>query len=350
MEELSKNRLFLVLGDRAFAEDNLPEAYTYYKKAVEEAYDDPESMLKKGYAALVLSEKNRFRLKEMLFAIQRSEKDAELAQIYMEKMLGFAENFMRERIGEFYAQQATGFMCKKELYLLENADKAALLTLEAARYAMEKYKDDAEKLMAARKLACEAIHFICIDYYYFTDTNLLEKCFGGRAYPDKKAYIAEYDELCYQIRADEPKYRKEDENPINRIMPQKEEEKYELQRARVLSVFQRHKDREFEMRRREEKYQQEMEQKKLFWKDHPEEYQKYLDELAEMRDKHQRLLKKLKEYDEIIDMVYDQRQIMILNAGPIWGKKARARKEAEIKIAELNYRLMNEFSDWSEYR
>ena len=317
MEELSKNRLFLVLGDRAFAEDNLPEAYAYYKKdngdtnmfagslvdmyefedmnkkAVEEAYDDPESMLKKGYAALVLSEKNRFRLKEMLFAIQRSEKDAELIQIYMEKMLAFAENFMRERIGEFYAQQATGFMCKKELYLLENADKAALLTLEAARYAMEKYKDDAEKLMAARKLACEAIHFICIDYYYFTDTNLLEKCFGGRAYPDKKAYIAEYDELCYQIRADEPKYRKEDENPINRIMPQKEEEKYELQRARVLSVFQRHKDREFEMRRREEKYQQEMEQKKLFWKDHPEEYQKYLDELAEMRDKHQRLLKKL---------------------------------------------------------
>jgi len=69
-----------------------------------------------------------------------------------------------------------------------------------------------------------------------------------------------------------------------------------------------------------------------------------------MRDKHQRLLKKLKEYDEIIDMIYDQRQIMILNAGPIWGKKARARKEAEIKIAELNYRLMNEFSDWSEYR
>ena len=33
MEELSKNRLFLVLGDRAFAEDNLPEAYEYYKKA-----------------------------------------------------------------------------------------------------------------------------------------------------------------------------------------------------------------------------------------------------------------------------------------------------------------------------
>ncbi len=344
----------LKLGDIAFSEDNLIEAYDYYKRSIETADEDIyEAILKKGYTAILLSDEANFRAKELLGAIKRSlDYDTEIIKEYLIKLLDYCKDFHDERINEFYAVSKTGLMCKKDLFLFDNADKASFLTLESARYGIEFAEkiNDIDLKKKSMKLACDALHFICIDFQYYEDTSFEKHIFAGRSYPDKKKYIEEYDEIVYFLREDEPDFRREDENPINRIAPQKEEENYEGQRERVLRAIQRYKDNDLKFRRNEEKRAAEMASKMKYYETHPEEYKKYLEEIENLKALHKKFIEKLKAYDDLIDDSYDQREIIAMNAKALFGEKVKIRKQAEQRLADINYLLATEYSDWSEFR
>lgn len=345
---MDRDVLYFELGDLAFDGENIAEAYEYYKRAIEEGADSAEVFFKKGHMAALLSTKEQFRIKEMLVGMRKAieEKAAELPK-YIDTLIELTERYLNRRAEEFYFANREGKLSDLNLYLHKNADKAALLSLEAGEFALQHTGEELERRIAAMKLICTALHFLSIDFTYKGEKGTV---FCGREFDDKKAYIERYDELCYFIRSYEPSFRKEDENPINRVDPQREEETYENQRIRIHIAYQRYRDREFDMRRKEEKKAKEMELLKERWKTHPEEYEKYLTQLEEDRRRNQAFLKKLKEYDAIIDEIYSARQQMYLNAGTIFGKRARARRAAEQKIADLNYLLASEYSDWSEFR
>lgn len=351
------------MADKAFDVQNFQEAYDYYTKVVEADEADWKACFFKALSAALLSAKGSVRLLEAKTGIENAfsllrnhsslsepQKDdirMDLALeckkacdlIYLPAYLSYSnmDYVGRQKREEFF----------NTFPLMKLCVELGKLALSACNYQNTVPQDVEAGIM---KTICACYCFLC-DCSYYSETQQERensiRCYFGLGVPEKQSYIEDYDALVYEVRKREPDFGKIVDR-IFRIEPLLGKHyymdyfAYSDRNETLLSK----KDLEFEQRWNGEKE----EVLTAYAKNHPENYQRYLEEerkrieallkRQEELARQEKLQEKLQEEKrEGIRRQIAQQQAIVERHRALFGQGAKLRKEAQDQIEKLQRQL-----------
>lgn len=314
---------WIKLGKAALEVNNYSEAYEYFTRVLEVKPDDWFATLYKGYSAGLLSTWKKPRINELIYAIQKANNLIEQSSLSEEDKIS-AKNYLPPTLIEAYKHYSSlvkGIDFKRydidHMKEFRQVFEKSIDHYQTVLTIIRDYEDQSSKnnQLNIKIGILNSCREICHSHIFYDDLEKTERYFWGYTAEEKRQYIKLYDDLMVEVCYEKPGY--DDDWSIDRLSPPPDiAPKYEIEtnysyetNTLITSV---HKMQAFsnilinhieqgmeaeEEARRLRKKQLEKYKQQIFFKEHPEEYQKYLEQESK---------RKLQREEKVKEMLYQK--------------------------------------------
>lgn len=315
---------WMKLGKAALEANNYSEAYEYYTRVLEVKPDDWFATLYKGYSAGLLSTWEKPRIDELIYGIQKanalidktilSEEDKIAAKnLIPPTIIGTYQQYL-PKVLEVRAKTNFGWLSDDERKAkFRQVYEKAIDNYQMVLSFVNEYEDrlSKENKLNLKIQIIEQCINVCWPFICHKDQARTESFLWGYTAEQKKKFVNLYDNLLIEVLYERPNYKPG--HIIDRLSPPPDvapeyERVYNLpsdlaetinSAHKAMAYYQvmiKHNERVEEAEKKAEKIRKirlEEYKKNIYWKDHPEEYQKH---------KEQELKIKLQQDEKVKDL------------------------------------------------
>lgn len=318
---------WIKLGKAALEVNNYSEAYEYFTRVLEVKPDDWFATLYKGYSAGLLSTWKKPRINELIYAIQKANNLIEQSSLSEEDKIS-AKNYLPPTLIEAYKQYfSLVFEALQEIVFnrydidrmteFRQVFEKSIDHYQTVLTIIRDYEDQASKnnQLNIKIEILGSCRQVCNPYFFYDDLEKIESYRWGYTAEEKRQYIKLYDDIMVEVCYEKPGF--DDDLWIDRLSPPPDvAPKYEIEtncsyelnmaitrgnKMRAYSkividnidqVLEAEEEAKKLRKKQLEKYKQQ-----IFFKEHPEEYQKYLEQESK---------KKLQREEKVKEMLFQK--------------------------------------------
>lgn len=281
IDNTNKITTWIRMADSAAIAGNNREAYEYYTKVAENDPNNWKAVFLRGKAAGWQSSFSNQRINEYFQGVDDayeilkknnpSQKDIiEANKLFGETTFVLIDAF-REIVNDILIEKFDRYT--EDLDLIWDVKRTTINCvgyLQKALYFLQDINDE-EVIKLKRKINESIVwccHIACYPVIYYVDHSEQQVRFFGLSKENKQKYINLHDELIVEIRRYNPNFKRDPSSNIDRLDPPKNIAESDS-RDDILNKLQEEVDRKYKIR--EVEYKQ-----KLYWEEHPDEYQAHL--------------------------------------------------------------------------